>query len=102
MLLPEFGEPDFTLPAMLIEISESSFEGIAATVVFVPDTCESIGGYAFRDSNIEQIRLPQNCDIADTAFDGCEDVQIFGTPGSPAEAFCETHDNCTFFAESVE
>ena len=102
LIVPEisvFGTPDFTFPAALIEIDDSAFECIVATIVYVPDGCTTIGEYAFRNAAITQIRIPACCSIADTAFDGCEAVQIFGTPGSEAEIFCETHDNCTFIAE---
>ena len=95
-----FGEPDFALPSALKEIDSSAFEGIAATTVYVPDSCVSIGAYAFRNAAITQIRIPAQCSIADTAFDGCAKVTIFGTPGSPAEAFCNSHKNCTFVTEN--
>ena len=94
-----FGEPDFTLPSALTKIDESAFEGIAASIVYIPDTCTSIGVYAFRNSAIQQIRIPAGCSIASTAFYGCDDVKIFGVPGSAAETFCANHDNCTFVAE---
>ena len=93
------GEPDFTLPTSLTAIDASAFEGIAATIVYVPDTCLSIGAYAFRNSAVQKIRIPAECTIATTAFDGCESVRIFGTAGSNAEAFCKTHDNCIFVVE---
>ena len=94
-----FGEPDFSLPASLTAIEASAFEGIPAEVVYIPDTCTSIGAYAFKNSAVAQIRIPADCSIASTAFDGCEAVRIFGTPGSAAEAFCDTHENCTFTEE---
>ena len=97
--LPALGKPNFILPAFLSAIDTSAFEGIIATIVFVPDSCTSIGAYAFRNAAVAQIRIPANCIIDDTAFDGCESVQIFGAPGSAAEAYCATHDNCTFVAE---
>ena len=96
---PVFGDPDFTLPASLTRIEESAFENIAARIVYIPDTCSSIGAFAFRNAAVVQIRIPVGCSIADTAFDGCEAVQIFGTAGSAAETFCNSHDNCTFIAE---
>lgn len=94
-----FGNPSLTLPSALKEIGESSFERIVATTVYIPDSCVSIGAYAFRNATVKQIRIPANCTIADTAFDGCANVEIFGTPGSAAEAFCKTHDNCKFITE---
>ena len=94
-----FGEPDFELPAALTEIGEYAFEEITASVVYVHDACTNIGPYAFLNSSVTQIRVPAGCEIADTAFDGCGMVYIFGTPGSAAEDFCGNHDNCTFVAE---
>ena len=99
LILPEFGEPSFTLPAALKKIDTSAFEGIKATIVYIPDSCTTIGAYAFRNAAVTQIRIPANCTIAHSAFDGCESVQIFGTSGSPAEAFCNRHDNCVFIPE---
>lgn len=97
---PMFGEPNFTLPGALTEIGESAFEGIAAKCIYVPDTCTSIGAYAFRNASVQQIRIPAKCSIADSAFDGCAEVEIFGTPDSPAESFCNRHDNCRFITET--
>ena len=94
-----FGTPDFTLPTDLRIIEESAFEGTNAKVVLVPDTCESIDQYAFRNSAIERIKVPGNCTIADNAFDGCETVLIFGPSGSLAESYCDTHTNCRFITE---
>ena len=93
---PLFGTPDFILPSSLVEVDESAFERISATIVYVPDSCTKIGANAFRDSKIAQIRIPENCSIEDTAFNGCEAVMIFGIPGSAAEDYCDSHDNCIF------
>lgn len=95
-----FGTPDFTLPSDVKSIEESAFEGIAARVVYIPDGCETIGAYAFKGCpNLKQIRVPAGCAIGESAFDGCEHVTIFGTTGSDAEEYCESHDNCEFAAE---
>lgn len=94
-----FGEPDFILPSALTVIDESAFESISAKIVYIPDSCIKIGAFAFRNSAVEQIRIPTGCTIDDTAFYGCESVQIFGTSGSAAETFCNSHNNCTFIAE---
>jgi len=70
------------------------------TVVFIPDSCARIGAYAFKDcGSLTQIRIPEACTIADTAFDGCEGVYIFGTAGSDAEEYCESHEGFTFVEE---
>ena len=94
-----FHEPDFRLPGMLDRIEPSAFEGIKATVVYVPDSCTSIGNYAFRDSAVKQIRIPAGCEMGADVFAGCEEVYVFGTSGSPAEAYCAKHDECTFIVE---
>ena len=95
-----FGTPDFTLPDDIKAVEQSAFEGIAASVVYIPDGCETIGAYAFKDcKSLRQIRIPAGCVIEESAFDGCEHVTIFGVPGSSAEQYCESHDNCEFAAE---
>ena len=99
--LPAFGEPDFTLPAALNAIEEEAFEGIAAAVVDVPAGCTSVGDYAFRNCpNLTQIRVPAGCPIGEGAFDGCGIVYVYSAPGSPAEAYSATHDNCVFVPEA--
>ena len=99
LLDAKLGEPDFVLPPSLTKIEEYAFDGIAAEIVYIPNTCTSIGSYAFQNSAIMQIRIPARCTIATNAFNGCDNVVIFGTAGSSAEAFCKTHDNCTFVVE---
>ena len=95
-----FGEPDFILPTAIQSIEESAFEGLALTAVYIPDRCTSVGDYAFKNcSRLTKIRIPEHCVIADTAFEGCGGVYIFGKPGSSAEAYCESHAYCTFMAE---
>ncbi len=99
---PAFGMPDFILPAGLTEVEEGAFEGIAASVVEVPENCVSIGAGAFRNCpNLTQIRIPADCSIGTDAFDGCTLVYIYSAPGSGAETYCDdpTHDNCVFVAE---
>lgn len=62
---PVFGEPEFILPAALVTIDESAFEGTMATIIYIPDTCTSIGAYAFRNAAVIQIRIPTGCSIED-------------------------------------
>lgn len=89
--------PDFSLPAAISAIEEEAFEGAAMTIVWVPDTCLSIGDHAFRSCmNLTQIRIPAGCEIGTDIFDGCSMVVVFGTAGSAAEAYCSSHDNCVF------
>ena len=92
-----FGTPDFTLPAFLTTVEEEAFEGIAASVVDIPESCVSIGAHAFRNCpNLTQIRIPDGCALGTDVFDSCEMVYVFGTAGSPAETYCNAHDNCVF------
>jgi hypothetical protein len=70
------------------------------SVVFVPATCTSIGPRAFKDcSALTQIRIPAGCAIGADAFDGCTQVFVYSTAGSPAETYCQGHENCVFVEE---
>lgn len=99
--IPAFGTPDFTLPTSLTEVKEEAFEGIAASVVDVPEDCSSIGDYAFRNClSLTQIRIPADCRMGRDVFDGCTLVYVYSAEGSQAEAYCQTHDNCVFAGEA--
>ena len=92
--------PDFVLPDSIDRIEESAFEDASMTVAYIPDGCTYIGPYAFRNCyGLERIRIPADCEIGEDAFDECFGVLVFGTAGSPAEEYCETHDNCFFVEE---
>ena len=100
---PAFSTPDFTLPAALTTVEEEAFEGIAASVVDVPESCVSIGDRAFKDCpNLTQIHIPANCVLSADVFDGCTMVYVFGAAGSSAEAYCSTHANCVFVENSQD
>lgn len=94
--LPAFGTPDFTLPAALKTIEESAFEGVAGLTVVDASTCASIGKGAFKDSGLQQIRLPKDCAIDADAFAGCVTVYVFAPAGGTTEAFCDSHDGVAF------
>ena len=96
---PEFGTPDFILPAALTVVAEEAFEGTKANAVYVPDTCTEIRAHAFRNSEIKRIRIPANCALGEDVFEGCSGVMIFGTAGSAAQEYCTTHENCEFVEE---
>lgn len=100
VLSGEFENADFILPNNIQEIENAAFEGIAATVVFIPDTCKRIGTHAFINSKLVQIRIPAGCSIEDDAFEGCVDLLVFGAKGSPAENYCNRHTNCSFIVEA--
>ncbi len=93
VMKPQFGTADFILPGAVTKIGESAFEGAGMTIAYVPDKCTAIGDYAFRNcAELTQIRLPKDCDISDTAFEGCEGLEwIFSLPGGSTEAWAEAH-----------
>ena len=98
-IISVFGTPNYVLPEDTAVIGNSAFEGTDASIVFVPDDCESIGEHAFYQSQLTQIRIPAGCTIADDAFEGCADVTIFGAEDSAAESYCDSHANCVFSVE---
>lgn len=97
-----FGTPTFKLPAAIKTIEESAFEGLPMTIVEIPSGCQSIGKWAFKNcTGLTHIRIPASVTAIDTtAFEGCTNVLIYGTAGSAAQTFCDTHTNCTFVAET--
>lgn len=96
---PAFGTPDLIMPTETRVIGASAFEGIAAHIVTVSAGCTNIADYAFRNSSVQHIRIPASCTLGTGVFDGCESVLIYGTAGSPAEAYCLNHSNCVFVPE---
>ena len=96
---PVYGPPDFTLPGSIATIEANAFEGAAMKIVYIPDTCTAIGAGAFKDcSKLNQIRIPEGCEIGEGAFEGCDEVNIYAPVGSPAQSFCAdpANANCTF------
>lgn len=88
------------LPNNLTEIDEEAFFGTNAEYIIIPVGCKNIGDYAFRNcSNLKQIWIPADCTIGLNAFEGCDNLLIFGTSGSPANDYCDAHTNCTFVGE---
>jgi len=97
-----FGTPDFTLPASLQAIEANAFEGASMTVVYIPDTCVAIGAEAFKGcAKLKQIRLPKDCAIEESAFDGCGLVYAFAPAGGTTEAWCAKHRNICFIARGA-
>lgn len=94
--LPAFGDPDFTMPAALKTIEESAFEGMPLLHVVDAGSVTAIGQGAFKDSGLQQIRLPKDCAIDADAFAGCGTVYVFAPAGGTTEAFCNSHSDVTF------
>ena len=95
---PAFGEAEVTLPADITEVQAEAFQETAAVSVDVPDTCISIGDYAFRNCpNLTRIRIHENCELGEDVFAGCPSViYVYGYPGSDADKYCVEHENCIF------
>ena len=98
---PAFHDPaEFILPAAAKAIGEGAFEGNLSINVMDARNCTSIGADAFKGcTGLFQLRLPQNCAIDSTAFDGCQNVYIFAPAGGTTEAFCTNSNTCIFIAE---
>ena len=86
-------EPDFILPASTRVIEDEAFAGIKATSILVGDQVESIGSKAFANcTNLQQIVIPESVVvISENAFEGCNDIVIFGVTGSCAETYAESN-----------
>ena len=71
------------------------------TIVDIPNGCESIGKWAFRNcTGLTQIRIPASVTFIDeTAFAGCENVSVYGAAGSKAET-CAKANGFTFIEVS--
>ena len=44
-------------------------------------------------------RLPENCHIDDSAFDGCGTVYVFAPAGGTTDSWCDEHTGIVFVAE---
>ena len=98
-----FGAPDFEIPSGTRTIGDNAFEGIAATVVEIPENCTSIGNEAFRYcTQLTMIRIPAGCMLGTDVFDGCTKVYVFGAAGSDAERYCNENANCVFVEDAQE
>jgi hypothetical protein len=85
--------PDLILPASLKTIEDEAFSGGAFTYVVLPDGAEVIGWRAFADCpKLAYIYIPSSVkSIDENAFDGVEDLTIFGAPDSDASEYASLH-----------
>ena len=50
---------------------------------------------------IERLReICSNCRLGEDVFEGSMLLLVYGAPGSAAETYCETHENCFFVADT--
>ena len=81
------------LDTKITSVSAYCFAECGITHMALPDTCESIGNYAFYNcSNLRQIQIPDSVtSIANTAFTGCDNLLIVCNPGSYAAQYAEAN-----------
>ena len=100
---PDFGPATFTLPADLTTLGASAFAGDAAITIVDASHVTAIGPNAFANcANLTQIRLPADCDIDETAFDGCGAVYVYAPAGGMTQEKCDSIPNCVFVADSAD
>jgi hypothetical protein len=99
VIAPEFGDPDFVMPEGLATIEDSAFEGVTSMKAVDARTCTAIGKDAFKGTGLTRIKLPQECDINDAAFDQDGSIYVYAPSGGKTEAYCAGHDNLVFIAE---
>ena len=93
--IPEFGTPDFVLPAQLTTIEESAFEGDTLITIVDASHCTSIGKDAFKGcTNLTQIKLPGECQIDPAAFD--HPVYVFAPANGLTKQCCDAQENLIF------
>ena len=87
------------MPAALRSIEESAFEGMTLLHVVDAGSVTAIGKWAFKDTGLTQIKLPQNCFIDADAFTGCGTVYVFAPAGGTTESWCRSRTGIVFVAE---
>ena len=78
-------------------ISNSAFEGMSIHTVILPNTLHTIGDFAFNDSDLEAIDIPQGVtSIGRYAFANCHDLQSVRLPDSikEIEIMAFTSESC--------
>ena len=77
----------------LTAIEDEAFRGGAFSYVVLPEGAASIGRRAFADCpKLAYIYIPASVkSIDENAFDGVEDLTIFGAPDSEASEYASLH-----------
>ena len=93
-----YGGDRLVLPENLTAIEESTFEGIDASVVVIPDGVTIIGSRAFAACpNLKHVSVPDSVTrIVSDAFDGCGTVYLYGPEGGCAQDYSKDHGNINF------
>lgn len=81
------------LPSALTMIDEEAFANLKTEEFVLSHKVESIGARAFADcKNLVLINLPDNVQIAEDAFDGCEQLTILCSEGSTGQTYATEHE----------
>lgn len=89
-----------TLPSTLTNIGESSFSGAGITEISFPEGLESIGSCAFRDSKLQNVKLPESIISMDmTVFKGCSELKSITFPSTMSIIPGYTCADCTSLEE---
>ena len=64
-----------TLPKNLREIKRGAFEYTGLACVFIPYNLESCEAEAFRNSDLSIAFIPDDCELDDSAFEDCENLE---------------------------
>lgn len=90
--IPEAPRATFVTPAMLTEIDEEAFAGIAAEVIEISANVQSIHYRAFADSNVKTVIIRNgNTWIDDGAFEGCGTIVVYGPLNGSVQQWAERH-----------
>ncbi len=91
----------FILPDSTTTIEANAFAGDTSITTVDAHNCTTIGAGAFKDcTGLRQIQLPQNCQIDDTAFEGCNNVYLLAPANGSTQEYCQNSaHNCKFKAE---
>jgi len=87
-------EKIYTLPESAVMVSREAFAACPATIIVIPDGCETIAERAFADCvSLKRVEIPASVmTIADDAFSGCpEDMVIVAPEGSFAAEYASMH-----------
>jgi len=92
----------FMLPEDLRQIEAGAFENSDVQCVYIPENCEFIDDYAFRNcrSLREVYFLSDTVQISSEAFAGCENLRFCGREGSSAQAYSLSHEEVSWRTDS--
>jgi len=87
------------LPENTLNIDCDTFAGAGIQAVVIHENCERVGSRAFADNGklTVAVFLGKHTIISEDAFDGCQNLLIYGKSGSTADTFATSDDSYTFY-----